>query len=100
MEPRKCQICDPWETFIQLRARVWQKAVKYLMNESMARMRAQLKRGRYGYEYGNSSCAGDFDRLCVSIGSPNDEKRHVRRERDVRFVLGALQWRLLGDGAH
>ena len=41
--PRKCQICDPWETFIQLRARVWQKAVKYLMNESMARMRAQLK---------------------------------------------------------
>ena len=45
MGPRKCQICDPWETFIQLRARVWQKAVKYLMNESMARMRAQLKRG-------------------------------------------------------
>ena len=44
------------------------------MNKNMARMRAQLKRGRYGYEYGNSSCAGDFDRLCVSIGSPNDEK--------------------------
>ena len=79
---------------------MWQKAVKYLMNESMARMRAQLKRGRYGYEYGNSSCAGDFDRLRVSIGSPNDEKGHVWRERDVRFVLGALQWRLLGDGAH
>ena len=100
MGPRKCQICDPWETFIQLRTHVWQKAVKYLMNESMAHMRAQLKRGRYGYEYGNSSCAGDFDRLCVSIGSPNDEKRHVRRKRDVWLVLGALRWRLLGDGAH
>ena len=69
------------------------------MNESMARMRAQLKRGRYGYEYGNSSCAGDFDRLCVSFGSPDGEKRHVWRERDVRFVLGALLWRLLVDGA-
>ena len=70
------------------------------MNESMARMRAQLKRGRNGYEYGNSSCAGDFDRLRVSIGSPNDEKRHVRRKRDVWLVFGALRWRLLGDGAH
>ena len=70
------------------------------MNESMVRMRAQLKRGHYGYEYGNSSCAGDFDCLCVSIGSPNDEKRYVRRKRDVWLVLGALQWRLLGDGAH
>ena len=70
------------------------------MNESMARMRAQLKRGHYGYEYGNSSCAGDFDRLCVSIGSPNDEKRHVRRKRDVWLVFGALRWRLFGDGAH